>query len=1288
MRKSLFLTVFILLLAVITFAGEIESNLQITLNNISSDQYIDVVVYMKTQVDARSISENLSRAGASRGEIHKSVVDTLRNTALNSQGALLQYLNNENINNNVYKYTKFWIFNGITLTAKKNVILQLAKRDDIGLIRSPLFFYIPQDEFSNQPRTKGEVKDFGVKQINADQLWGLGIDGTGIVVANIDTGVNYNHKDLKDKWLGNSKPHSQCWFDPWDGGDIPVDGGTNSWQHGSHTMGTIVGEDVSGVVKYGVAPGAKWVAGRMFNYDGSASEANTVKCFQWLADPDGNSSTVDDVPNVCNNSWGATTSTGQGVCNSGYYSYMDNVEAAGCVLFFSAGNSGPGSKTIGSPASRITNSINAFAVGATDSSRNIANFSSRGPSTCGSGTTIKPEVSAPGVQIWSVDGSTNSGYKYGDGTSMACPHVTGAGALLKQAKPSASVTEIKNALYNTSTYGYDQREEDNNYGRGIIDVYAAYQLLGGSATPDIAYNSKYIDDASGDNDHYADPGEQAYLRLTLKNSGGKATGISATLSTSDPYITINDSSASFSDIDHNSTGTCNSPYYSISVNGGCPAGHIVNFTLNVSGDGSYSKNVNFQLIVGTPSTNTFTSSDIPKSIPDNSTTGVNSTLDLSNVGTISEVNVYIDITHTYVGDLIVKVISPTGTEVTLHNRGGGSTDNIQTWYDTNTAESGPGKLSDLIGENGSGTWKVFVSDSASQDTGQLNTWKLEITSYGQPSDTTAPAAISNLNAVTGTAIGSVNLTWTSPGDDGAAGQAAKYTIKYNTVNITTLNWSSSPEFSNNMIPKTAGASESITIIGLTGGQNYYFAVKTQDEVPNTSNLSNIPSAIAKAAAETLLVDDDNGATLENYYDIDLSTNGYPHDLWNVKSSGSPDADKLKQYKTVIWFTGADYQTTLTSTDETNLKAYLNNGGHLFFISEDYFYDLTGGTSGNITQDFAKNYLKVDSVTNDIGDTYETTASGVSGDPISNGLNLTLSSTSPITNYADSITTSSGNVIFNNSKPQPCGLRYDNGNYRVVFLAIPYVNISANRAYLMGQVMSWLNNGGGASDTTAPADINNLSASAGTQSGVINLSWTSPGDDGNTGTADSYEIKYNTVNITTSNWASSTAISNPPSPKSAGGSESISLSGFTAGTKYYFAIKTKDEVPNISGLSNIQSATAPGTTNELNYTSADTPKNIPDNNTTGIQTTIHISENYTITSVKVYVDIKHTYDGDLLVKLTSPSGKSITLHSRNGGSTDNILGWYPDDISVSGPGSLADLVGTASQGDWIFRRWRQ
>ena len=109
------------------------------------------------------------------------------------------------------------------------------------------------------------------------------------------------------------------------------------------------------------------------------------------------------------------------------------------------------------------------------------------------------------------------------------------------------------------------------------------------------------------------------------------------------------------------------------------------------------------------------------------------------------------------------------------------------------------------------------------------------------------------------------------------------------------------------------------------------------------------------------------------------------------------------------------------------------------------------------------------------------------------------------------------------------------------------------------------------DSSPPDAVTNLTPGTVTMSSV-QLSWTAPGDDGSTGTATTYDIRYSTSTITEGNWASATQVSGEPSPQVAGSSESFTVSVPSPGTTYYFAIKTSDEVPNESALSNVPSAT--------------------------------------------------------------------------------------------------------------------
>ena len=261
---------------------------------------------------------------------------------------------------------------------------------------------------------------------------------------------------------------SAAWFD-FDGSTFPNDPFYGVGGHGTHTMGTITGLDITTHDTVGVAFGAKWIAARIFVPEGRSYISAILSAFQWTLDPDGHPETVSDMPAVISNSWGY----GYG-CNVCYQPATDALEAAGVALVFAAGNSGPAASTVASPAMVNITEMNIFSVGAVDGNSTgtpIASWSSRGPTLCtGLGNQIKPEVSAPGVGVRSCLPGNN--YEYWSGTSMATPHVAGAIALLKQVFPSKSGTELKQMLYQ-SAFDRGPTGEDNTYGMGIIDVYAA-----------------------------------------------------------------------------------------------------------------------------------------------------------------------------------------------------------------------------------------------------------------------------------------------------------------------------------------------------------------------------------------------------------------------------------------------------------------------------------------------------------------------------------------------------------------------------------------------------------------------------------------------------------------------------------------------------------------------------------------------------------------------------------------------------------------------------------------------
>jgi len=318
--------------------------------------------------------------------------------------------------------------------------------------------------FGNQPPSGGTF--WNLDDIRAPDLWAMGYIGQGIVVANMDSGVDINHPDLAPRWRGGSN----SWYDvhgqhP----TTPFDAAGPATGHGTRSMGLMVAGDASGFA-LGVAPGVRWIAVKVWDDAGNALISDFILGFQWLLDPDGNPST-DDAPHVINNSWGFEEEAGS--CNPVYQADIQVLQVAGIAAVFSAGNSGsqgPGSDL--SPA----NNPEGNAVGAVDNTRSVSSFSSRGPSACDG--TFFPEVVAPGEQVWTTDvsGGGAASITQATGTSFASPHVAGAMAALLSAFPEASVPHLRSALIQ-SARDLGPPGPDNDYGNGLIDLLAAYNYL-------------------------------------------------------------------------------------------------------------------------------------------------------------------------------------------------------------------------------------------------------------------------------------------------------------------------------------------------------------------------------------------------------------------------------------------------------------------------------------------------------------------------------------------------------------------------------------------------------------------------------------------------------------------------------------------------------------------------------------------------------------------------------------------------------------------------------------------
>jgi subtilisin family serine protease len=416
---------------------------------------VKAIVVLKSQADLASVR------GLARKNRPGAAARILRARADLTQRSLRSLLKLRRAQGLVSQIEPLWIVNAIAVTATRAVIGELAAHKDVREIRPDLVVTAPRTAAA----AAAAPAETNVALVNAPALWDLGYRGQGVVVANMDTGVDVTHPDLAGRWRGGTN----SWYDP--NGEHPATP-TDVSGHGTQTMGVMVGGDAGGS-SVGIAPDATWIAVKIFNDRGTATSTGIHQGFQWLLDPDGDPATA-DAPDVVNDSW-ATSASG---CLLDFEPDLASLRAAGILPVFAAGNYGPLAGSSASPA----NNPEAFAVGATDDADVLYPYSSRGPSSCGQ--PVYPQLVAPGVDIHTTD--LYGLYADPTGTSVAAPHVAGVLALLLQAFPRLPADRQAAALEN-SAIDLGAAGADNDYGYGRLDALAAYRWL--AATPDFSLSA-------------------------------------------------------------------------------------------------------------------------------------------------------------------------------------------------------------------------------------------------------------------------------------------------------------------------------------------------------------------------------------------------------------------------------------------------------------------------------------------------------------------------------------------------------------------------------------------------------------------------------------------------------------------------------------------------------------------------------------------------------------------------------------------------------------------------------
>lgn len=470
-----------------TGESKIEKNLW---NEMESGEIVDVIIKMRQQPNLDgAIVKRQSMMGRKLSPIEqrKAVINELQVTAAESQTSLISQI--KKATGKVESFQPFYIINAVHVKAEAQFIKDLANQPNVEKIFKNDIVELDEPIVSSSTDSNQEELEWNIEHIFADKVWDeFGIDGSGVLVGVIDSGINAMHPALRTKFkawdpstgafdpalLAESfKDFTGNQTEPYDDPQVP---------HGSHVSGVIAGGEADGTNQIGVAPGATLIVGKALTAMGG-SDAGLLGAAEWMLAPGGK---AENAPRIVNNSWGGGANT-----DEWFTEVIETWRKAGILPVFAAGNRRPGEPlpwpgSLSNPA----NNMGSFSVAATDVNDIRASFSYIGPSLFDpTGKVIKPDISAPGVDIRSS--VLGDDYMSMNGTSMAAPHVAGVAALMLQANPELTVDEIEEVIRKTAMPLTDKQFPDApnmGYGHGNINAYDAVAEVLGIGTGKVTGN--------------------------------------------------------------------------------------------------------------------------------------------------------------------------------------------------------------------------------------------------------------------------------------------------------------------------------------------------------------------------------------------------------------------------------------------------------------------------------------------------------------------------------------------------------------------------------------------------------------------------------------------------------------------------------------------------------------------------------------------------------------------------------------------------------------------------------
>ena len=514
--KTTYLILFLLimggLLYSLEFTGNITPQLLEKMRISSDEEFIRVNISFTENYDPQKMISETSRMTKQYKREH--VTSKLKDFSARSQEDLISQLNELASASKVRKIKALWLVNVVNCEMTKNTIDTISERNDIASIdydeeRNILLtptINKESNEYLHEMRDGREIT-WNVIKVNADDVWAQGYYGTGIVVAVLDTGVNYNHTDLNDHlWSHPDYPFHG--YDFINGDNNPMDDNG----HGTHCAGTVAGDGTSGS-QTGMAPEASIMCIKLLDAGGNGVESICWAALEFAVD---NGADVISMSFGWQHSWGTN--------RTAWRNAMDYAYAADVIAAVAAGNEGtqqssyPIPDNVRTPGdcpppwlhpdqTLIGGLSSVVCIGATDSNDNLASFSSRGPVTWEyiadyndyaynpEMGLIRPDISAPGANIKSLAYNSNTGYASGwSGTSMATPCVAGVIALMLSKDFTLSPAQMDQIIEENA--GVVQNPKNNNFGSGRVDALASINAIPTQNTPpNAAINPNPYDNA-------------------------------------------------------------------------------------------------------------------------------------------------------------------------------------------------------------------------------------------------------------------------------------------------------------------------------------------------------------------------------------------------------------------------------------------------------------------------------------------------------------------------------------------------------------------------------------------------------------------------------------------------------------------------------------------------------------------------------------------------------------------------------------------------------------------------